>query len=58
MELTMACGCRLQLDDAASGHAEPRCELHDCTVVARVAAPMPRFRGSPGVVGPLVKELK
>jgi len=58
IELTFACGCSQSLDVSESGSAEPHCVEHDCYVVSRVKAPPPRFRGSPGVTGPLVEEQK
>ncbi|HXU03862.1 MAG TPA: hypothetical protein VN903_23030 [Polyangia bacterium] len=58
IEVTFACGCSLSLDEAESGSAEPHCVEHNCYVVSRVKAPPPKFRGSPGVTGPLVEELK
>lgn len=58
MIVTMQCGCRIEIEDSESGTVEPRCALHNCTVVARVNARLPRFRGSPGVTGPLVEEEK
>lgn len=56
--VTFACGCQQSLDASESGSAEPHCAEHNCYVVARVQAPPPRFRGSPGVTGPLVEEQK
>jgi hypothetical protein len=58
IELVMQCGCRVSLDEADSGSAEPHCALHDCWVVTRVNARPPRFRGASGVTGPLVEEQK
>jgi len=52
--LTLACGCTLPMDEAASSdqRAEPYCAEHDESRVMRVAAPAPRFTGT--VRGPLV----
>lgn len=54
--VTLACGCRLPMDEAASPdeRAEPYCAEHDEHRVMRVEAPAPRFRGA--VRGPLAVE--
>ena len=58
LTLTFACGCQQALEASKASSAEPHCVEHDCWAVSRVDAPAPRFRGAPGVTGPLVEEQK
>jgi len=46
--VTLACGCKVPVDEGAApaDRADPVCDEHKESRVARVHAPAPRFRGA------------